>query len=515
MAYPDYVVWFRGRRACPCLAEWLPVLEKEAIRQGIIKRNLDIAQLIGGVAASGGTHTRGGAFDVWQTSAKFVRLCRDMGADASWHRLASQGPWSPHTHGVLRGCPHNLPARYQITGRCGVDANKNGLGTCLKDPGPRPLSGRTWKEGIAWAKRQGKPPAPAPSPLDKLDPKNYGPGQHGSHITWLGERLVVHGFGEFYDVGPGPTWGAADKANVQAFQRANNLARQDGYPDRQTLELLAGDPQVTPNPPALEPHVVRGLNINVCADYCANFAGRVDNIELVRADARASLVWTTEAGPYADGERLNREFGWGGHRAGDPDTPAGRASFVLHGDSVPICTALHWDPDKYRVLDEGMFVTLPGSTHRWGTWVLLEHLLSRGLEAHGITHLQYLPKGPNTVKRYEVEKFKQLDSMLRQLDIVADAAAKTYGRPVPRACAGDFNSTRKDKFDASDGVGKAIKGRGYQDAAVVAATHVNGNAPQIDRVAVKGWTVDEHGIYPTRGGTDHTTAVGVRLSAPK
>jgi hypothetical protein len=148
MALPSYTVWFRGHPACPCLATWLPVFETELIRRGVVKESIDIAQLIGGAAASGGTHASGGAFDIWQHDSTTVWVSRQMGADASWARGAPA--FDPHMHGVLTGCPHNGPARYQI------DEVRNGgdglIGTA-PDPGPRPLSGRTWREGIAWAKK--------------------------------------------------------------------------------------------------------------------------------------------------------------------------------------------------------------------------------------------------------------------------------------------------------------------------------------------------------------------------
>ena len=147
-------VIFRGRRACECLAEWLPVFEKELLRRGVIKRNIDIAQLIGGASQSAGTHSKGGAFDIWQRDLTTIKVARQMGADATWKRTPAQG-FSYHTHGVLRGCPHNTPARYQIGA---VDAGYNGLGRGGRggrDDGPRPLSGRSWREGIAWAKAQG------------------------------------------------------------------------------------------------------------------------------------------------------------------------------------------------------------------------------------------------------------------------------------------------------------------------------------------------------------------------
>lgn len=153
---------FRRHKCCVCLAEWLPVLEREAVRRGILKRNIDIAQLTGtSVGASAGTHAKGGVFDLWNYSPAFIRLCRDMGADATWHRRRSQGPWSPHAHGVLTGCPHNSPARYQIDE---VRNNQNGLVGNARDDGPRPLSGRTWKQGIEWAKAQGGPVPTPPTP---------------------------------------------------------------------------------------------------------------------------------------------------------------------------------------------------------------------------------------------------------------------------------------------------------------------------------------------------------------
>lgn len=150
---------FRGEPACACLIAWLPEYEKALLRAGVIRKNIDIYQLIGGAAASGGTHSRGGAFDIAQTQAEAIKIARQMGADATWHRRKN---WDgrggmAHTHGVLRGCPHNTPARYQIAA---VDAGYNGLGylgRAKKDDGPRPLSKRTWQQGIAWVKAQAKP----------------------------------------------------------------------------------------------------------------------------------------------------------------------------------------------------------------------------------------------------------------------------------------------------------------------------------------------------------------------
>lgn len=150
---------FRGKKCCSCLAKWLPAYEAELLRRGVIQHSLDVYQLTGKAKASAGTHAGGGAFDTGQYSRTALEVARQMGADATWHRRKSQGFDVDHAHGVLRGCPHNGPARYQIAA---VDAGFNGLGAGGRggrDDGPRPLSKRTWREGLVWVKRfEAKPP---------------------------------------------------------------------------------------------------------------------------------------------------------------------------------------------------------------------------------------------------------------------------------------------------------------------------------------------------------------------
>lgn len=147
---------FRGRPACDCLVKWLPAYEAELKARGIVKQTIDIYQLIGGAVASGGTHATGGAFDIAQMSEGALWVARQMGADATWARTPTQGFTPAHAHGVLRGCPHNAPARYQIAA---VDAGRNGLGAggmSGPDDGPRPLSKRTWEEGLVWQSDQAR-----------------------------------------------------------------------------------------------------------------------------------------------------------------------------------------------------------------------------------------------------------------------------------------------------------------------------------------------------------------------
>lgn len=145
------VVQFRGLPACPCLAEWLPWFERMAVLRGIVRESIDIAQLIGGAPQSGGTHTEGGAADLWQNTPDTQELARLMGS-AAWVRLPPA--FDAHTHLVLVGCPHNGPARYQIAA---LADGFNGLGTGGRggrDTGPGPQRPPTWREGIEWARTQ-------------------------------------------------------------------------------------------------------------------------------------------------------------------------------------------------------------------------------------------------------------------------------------------------------------------------------------------------------------------------
>lgn len=154
-------VVFRGKPACTCLARWLPLYEAELQARGILAKDaqLHIYQLIGGNPSSGGTHATGGAFDLLDLpGGEDLAIARQMGADATWSRPKG---WDgadgiAHIHGVLTGCPHNGPARYQIDA---VVSGGNGLGKGgmgAPDDGPLPLSHRTWEQGIAWHHEQAR-----------------------------------------------------------------------------------------------------------------------------------------------------------------------------------------------------------------------------------------------------------------------------------------------------------------------------------------------------------------------
>ncbi|WMI34751.1 endolysin [Streptomyces phage Marav] len=70
-------------------------------------------------------------------------------------------------------------------------------------------------------------------------------GESHPAVTLLGQRLVAHGFGRFYKVGPGPTFSEADKDAVQAFQKAQGWTGSDadGYPGPSTWARLMAVPK--------------------------------------------------------------------------------------------------------------------------------------------------------------------------------------------------------------------------------------------------------------------------------
>ncbi|MDN3022623.1 peptidoglycan-binding protein [Streptomyces sp. S.PB5] len=68
----------------------------------------------------------------------------------------------------------------------------------------------------------------------------FRPGATNTYVTLLGKQLVKKGFGKYYETGPGPRWGAADRRAVEAFQRSQGWrgGAADGYPGPETWRRL-------------------------------------------------------------------------------------------------------------------------------------------------------------------------------------------------------------------------------------------------------------------------------------
>lgn len=91
----------------------------------------------------------------------------------------------------------------------------------------------------------------ASRPPNKMDPASYYIGARGAHITWLGERLIAHGFhkaGDRDGYQPGPVFTGYDRRNVRAAQIANGTPAEKatGLPDKTLLVTLARAPRKDP-----------------------------------------------------------------------------------------------------------------------------------------------------------------------------------------------------------------------------------------------------------------------------
>ncbi len=139
----ERAVSFRGGRTCVCVAFSLPLVEKEMIRRGLIKRSIDVWQFgyRNDVKASAGYHSRGGNTDVAQFNDEQLRCWRECG----WAmQKRDKGFSTKHGHGWPVGCPH-LAKQDQVTSWL---KGRNGLVGNDKIGGPDPV-GRdtpTWRD---------------------------------------------------------------------------------------------------------------------------------------------------------------------------------------------------------------------------------------------------------------------------------------------------------------------------------------------------------------------------------
>lgn len=70
--------------------------------------------------------------------------------------------------------------------------------------------------------------------------EKFGPGASSAYVTRLGRMLVDRGGKRFYEAGPGPDWGDADRRATQSFQKAQGWSGKeaDGIPGPDTWRLL-------------------------------------------------------------------------------------------------------------------------------------------------------------------------------------------------------------------------------------------------------------------------------------
>ena len=545
------------------------IILQNSSRYGKEKSNISLTQggyNKGGVAASAGTHDGGGAIDITAYNYKNrVKVLRILGV-AAWYRPTRKNVWSQHIHGIVcgdgtasRGAqaqvneyyhggdglvgsakdpdwrPRSLPilfvAPWDKRGEVGIyTANQDTrlmdepnssstlrgvlkLGSTVNIVAVVNVSGVLWaisSNGDCMLKSSITLGSIAVKPTPTLEPFNFvwrvtkdskwgydHPGgdkkyeRNTNYKLYTTHKAVVDGI-QWYVTEYG-TW--YDENNLIAWvdeDTPGNPNTED--PDTETPN--------TPNKPVEES--IRVFGVNAAAYYQgSNWDKRVPLLGKMRDQSRSSISIVCESHTYAKGAQLNRAFGWGGVRAGTGKN----ASFVLHGRDARISTAIHWDPSKYRWLEEGQFDTLKGSSHNGATFVLLERIDSRALYLCLGTHLQYLPKGPNNKKtKWDTERKNQLTGALKEAKKLASNFEKKYGRRVGIIVGEDFNAHRRDAYD---GPGVAIKNQGFKDAEVV--KDYGDSIAMYDRFAVRDLYVIEFRAIKSNGGTDHSHGLSMSV----
>lgn len=102
-----------------------------------------------GVAASAGTHSGAGAFDLSvrgysEHQKEVIALSLRKVGFASWRRMPNQGPWPEHIHGIAMGSKQ-LPSVAQSQVRSYLDG-RTGLVGNRRDNQDRPSTIRTWEQ---------------------------------------------------------------------------------------------------------------------------------------------------------------------------------------------------------------------------------------------------------------------------------------------------------------------------------------------------------------------------------
>lgn len=143
--------WVRGKRACACWEQVVPIIERELIALGAIKSDLSGLITQGSyntsVAASGSTHSGGGVWDVkhYLVNTDAKKRAWLAGGAIPFERTRADANWPNHGHVVLAGCPHLADsAARQVT------AARNGRNALRSNGSFRGLGGKpeiiTWQE---------------------------------------------------------------------------------------------------------------------------------------------------------------------------------------------------------------------------------------------------------------------------------------------------------------------------------------------------------------------------------
>lgn len=154
-------------------------------------------------------------------------------------------------------------------------------------------------------------------------------GQSHPAVTLLGQRLIAHGFGQGYRVGPGPVFTAVDRDATRRFQLAQGYTGTgaDGYPGPQTWAALMAAPRKPAPAPSARPRVSlaavqKAARLDPPRPQGGTTPGSADDVRVVEAalrkvgllDARYSSdgsFGTSSVRAYSAWQRQNGAVGRG------------------------------------------------------------------------------------------------------------------------------------------------------------------------------------------------------------
>lgn len=167
------------RLACLCMALTFPLIEREMIRRGLIRHQIDVYQGAYnlGVTASAGSHDLGGVIDVAQGLSLAERqVWADFGV-MMFPRARKYG-WTggEHGHGVWHGCPHQTKlADGQVTS--GINGRDGLKGNALRNfEAPTRVWQDAYRQYAAETITITPPEDPVPETREQLDVRFDHPG---------------------------------------------------------------------------------------------------------------------------------------------------------------------------------------------------------------------------------------------------------------------------------------------------------------------------------------------------
>ena len=198
------------------------------------------------------------------------------------------------------------------------------------------------------------------------------------------------------------------------------------------------------------------VSVNVCAlDSWARAAGlstdedaRIKRIAGICKSVGADVIQVNELVTYQNAEVFSRTMGWGGQRSQVQDTKV----IVKKGDSCMLRGSGHagvaqgfiWNPDILQPYWAKEIDTYPGWSRNRYAVALRGHLEGKRVGLASV-HLEFFPKGPNNIKRYDDIRYRQIDGLLDDVQSPGQSWI----------VLGDQNHASTDKPDAPGNAAKA------------------------------------------------------------